>query len=201
MIFLIVAVIFASFYVGISVLYPLGYKGIVLENAERNNLDAELIFAVIKTESNFTVDAISNKGAKGLMQISDSTGKWGSEVLNISNYNAEMLYDPEINISIGSWYLKLLIDQYKDVDTALAAYNAGSGNVSRWLSDSSYSIDGVSLNDIPFPETHSYVKKVNNNLNVYSRFYGDRIHSDEDLIFERPIFLIRTWLMNIRNNR
>lgn len=198
---MIIILIYGSFFITVPILYPLAYKEIVLENSLKYDLDPKLVFAVIKTESNFDTNAVSNKGAKGLMQVSETTGRWGSEDLKIDNYNDELLYDPGINISIGTWYLNLLLNQYKELDTALAAYNAGSGNVSSWLSDPNYSEDGVKLYRIPFPETREYVNKVKDNINIYSRFYRDSVYYKGESLFEELIFKIRIWLMDIRNNR
>ena len=84
-----------------------------------------------------------------------------------------MLYDPEINIKMGCWYLNNLIEQFGNVDTALAAYNAGSGNVRQWLQDSEYSKDGETLYNIPFAETKKYVDKIKVNYKMYQYLYGE----------------------------
>ena len=78
---------------------------------------------------------------------------------------------PEINILIGCWYLNKLINQYDNVETALAAYNAGSGNVSRWLADDEYSSDGIRLDYIPYKKTRNYVKKVQQAKKIYEYLY------------------------------
>ena len=94
--------------------------------------------------------AVSNKEAKGLMQISPQTGKWASEVLSIEGYSEDDLFDPEINIRIGTWYLSVLLKEFNNnIDLVLAAYNAGSGNVNKWLNNREYSLDGNSLSRIP----------------------------------------------------
>jgi soluble lytic murein transglycosylase len=127
---------------------------------------------MIRTESGFDPKAESHKGAKGLMQITDQTGLWGAQEIGIKDYHSQRLFEPDINIQIGAWYVRRLLNQYKgDLTLTLAAYNGGSGNVARWLGDSRYSEDGKTLNHIPFKETKQYVKKVRKNLKQYQKFY------------------------------
>lgn len=151
--------------------YPLKYIKIVEEKSDKYNLDPALVMAVINVESHFNEKAVSNKGAKGLMQITEGTGLWASESIGINNYNDEKLFEPETNIEIGTWYLNKLIQQFDNVDVALAAYNGGSGNVEKWLKDTRYSKDGKTLFEIPFTETKNYVSKVNNKYNIYRKIY------------------------------
>ena len=149
-------------------IYPLKYLEIVEKNAETYGLDAVFICSVIHAESRFNKDAVSKKGASGLMQISKITADWAAEELHINNYNYKNIHDPEINILIGCWYLNKLNAQFDGVtDTVLAAYNAGSGNVSGWLTLPEYSSDGKNLYNVPFGETREYIKKVNENLKIY----------------------------------
>ena len=152
-------------------LYPYKYKEIVDKYSYEYNLDPFLVLAVIKTESNFNTYAESSKGAKGLMQIMDSTGEWIGSKVEIDKFNANMLYDPEINIEFGCWYLNSLLKEFSDLSLALAAYNGGSGNVTKWLNNPEYSSDGENLTYIPFKETKKYVDKVNTRYNVYKFLY------------------------------
>ena len=155
-----------------KILYPQEYKSYVEKYAQEYNVDKNLVYSVIKCESNFNKDAVSRTGARGLMQISEMTGIWASDILKVENYSSDMLFEPEININFGCWYLKRLIDQFDDESTALAAYNAGSGNVSKWLLESEHSNDGVSLDYIPFRETENYVKKVEKARKIYEYLYS-----------------------------
>lgn len=154
--------------------FPYKYKEYVDKYSEEYNLDPLLVLAVIKTESNFNKDAESNKGAKGLMQIMDNTGLWASEEVGIQYFTPKMLFSPEINIRLGCWYLNNLTNEFDDLSLVLAAYNGGSGNVNQWLSDPMYSLDGKSLDYIPFKETKKYVDKVKTNYSIYKYFYREK---------------------------
>lgn len=155
-----------------KVIYPVKYKEYVLGYSMKYDLDPYLVFAMIKVESNFDPDAVSPKNARGLMQITDKTGKWGAEVLKLDNYSLNSLYDPETNLNIGCWYMKSLLKEFgNDTGLALAAYNGGSGNVKEWLQDRSLSASGKSLDRIPFKETASYVKKVDDCRAAYKKLY------------------------------
>lgn len=155
-------------------LYPVKYHDIVKMYSEEYKLDPLLVFAIIKVESNFAPDAVSPKKARGLMQISEKTGNWGAQKLDIANYNSGMLYTPETNIQLGCWYLSTLYEEFGETDLVLAAYNGGSGNVSQWLGDSRYSASGKSLDLIPFRETELYLKKVKNSYKIYKKLYENQ---------------------------
>jgi soluble lytic murein transglycosylase len=144
--------------------YPVAYADYIVKYATANDLDPYLVMAVIKAESNFVPEAHSGI-AGGLMQLTEETAEWNA---NDMNYEGDYDYmDPETNIMFGCHYLRHLIDIYGNVDTALAAYNGGMGNVQSWLNDERYSDDGETLKYIPFPETRSYVVKVNSNWEHY----------------------------------
>ena len=152
-------------------LYTYKYEEIVNKYSYEYNLDPFLVLSVIKTESNFNIDVESSKGAKGLMQIMDSTGEWIASKLELDDFNTNMLYEPEINIKFGCWYLNNLLIEFGDLSLVLAAYNGGSGNVTKWLNDPEYSSDGKSLTYIPFKETKKYVDKVSTRYNIYKFLY------------------------------
>ncbi len=144
----------------------MAYKDIVELQAEENNIEYSLVLAVIKTESNFVVDAHSGK-ASGLMQLTDETAEWIANKMDIDT-NEINLMEPADNIRLGCFYLRYLIDYYNgNEDVALAAYNGGMGNVNKWLDDEKYSSDGKTLDYIPFKETREYVKKVRKEQKVY----------------------------------
>ena len=151
--------------------FPYKYKEYVDKYSVEYGVDPLLVLSVIKGESNFEPKAESNRGAKGLMQIMDSTGEWVAEEIGVEDFTPDMLFDEEINIRFGCWYLKNLGGEFGSLDLILAAYNAGSGHVTKWLKDERYSPDGDVLTYIPFAETKKYVDKVKINYNVYKYFY------------------------------
>ncbi len=157
-------------------LYPIQYEEYVYDYAKEYNIDPYLIFAIIKTESKFFPYAKSNKNAKGLMQIGDSTANWAMEELNIKNNN---VFDPKTNIKIGCWYISKLFCQFEDMDLVIAAYNGGSGNVDKWLKDDRYSYNGINLTHIPFKETKQYVDKVKKSHKIYTMLYEKRGKNNE----------------------
>lgn len=155
-----------------KMVYPLYFKETIMKYSEEYKLPSPLVAAVIKTESNFNVFAVSGKNAKGLMQITPSTGKWIAEKLELKSYNDDMLFDPEVNIRFGCWYIRYLSGIYdNNMTLAFAAYNGGRGNVDKWLENERISRDGTNLEQIPFKETKNFVIRVDNNYKMYERLY------------------------------
>lgn len=155
-----------------KVSYPLYYKKLINLYAKKYNIDPYLIAAIINVESNFNKNALSPKDARGLMQIAPTTGEWAAETLDINGFNLELLFEPEINIRIGTWYLDLLTKEFgNNIQLILAAYNGGSGNVSKWLKNEEYSEDGKYLKKIPFQETEQYIERVLKNYQIYKTLY------------------------------
>ena len=104
----------------------------------------------------------------GLMQITSSTGNFIANNLNVKDYS---LLNPKTNILFGCWYLKYLKNKFNNLNVVVAAYNAGEGNVANWLSNSNYSLDGKTLNAIPFSETKRYVDKFATTFAKYKKLY------------------------------
>ncbi len=165
---LLLSVFAVSFYV-VKKRYPLGYKEQVLRYAEVFNLEPALVFSVIKTESDFRVNAKSNKGAIGLMQIKEQTAKYIAERIGVKEYD---LYTAETNIHFGCYYIRYLIDKFKDQETAIVAYNAGEGKVKEWLQQEEYSSDGIKLNNAPYRESKNYLRKIKKTFAKYEKLYG-----------------------------
>jgi soluble lytic murein transglycosylase len=146
--------------------YPLRYQGIVAGHARNYQLDPALLAAVIDVESKFRPEAKSDSGAIGLMQILPSTAHGIAVHTGGSRFRTQDLYDPEINVRYGSWYLRHLLDKYGDERTALAAYNAGQENVDRWLAGR----DGIR-----FSETRAYVDRVEKLKRIYRDVWGSEL--------------------------
>lgn len=154
-----------------ALFYPRKYSVYVEKYSEEYNLDENLVYSIIKAESKFDEEALSRRGAKGLMQIADITRDWAIEELELSD--DINIYDPETNIRIGCWYLNTLYKEFGKTELVIAAYNGGSGNVKKWLDNEEYSKDGENLHVIPFSETDKYVIKVNKYYKQYNMLYSE----------------------------
>jgi soluble lytic murein transglycosylase len=144
--------------------YPLRYSTIVRGHAHNYDLNPALLAAVIDQESKFNADAKSSAGAIGLMQLQPATAKGIAIRTGGSKFVLSDLYNPEINVRYGAWYLHHLLQKYGgDEKVALAAYNAGQENVDRWRAAG----EGVQ-----FPETRAYVAHVEKLKGIYRRTYG-----------------------------
>ena len=152
---------------------PQKYSDYVRQYAYEYNVPESLIYAVIKVESNFDPNAYSSAGAMGLMQMMPSTfNEMTSDKYLGEGLDSDELFDPEVSIRYGTYYLKYLHGYFEgNWDNALAAYNGGMGNVKKWLSDSEYSDGNGNLTYIPFEETRDYVKKVQNAREIYKELY------------------------------
>lgn len=169
--FVIISALKASYNLIMHAVYPVRYYEYIEKYSRKYDLDKYLVMGVIKAESNYIHDAHSGV-ARGLMQLTEETARWVSEKINI-DFSTDDIEDPETNIQMGCYYLSYLISHYNgNINVALAAYNAGMGNVSKWLSDSEYSTDGINLSYIPFAETREYIKKVNNYTEKYKKIYN-----------------------------
>lgn len=150
--------------------YPLSYEEEIEASAKRYSVDATLVAAVIKTESNWNPTVESQRGAVGLMQLMPETAR-DMAALNFvddTKYDPNNLDDPATNIEYGCAYLSYLIDYFNgSIEHAIAAYNAGLSYVEDWAQDST-----VLHNAITFPETQSYLIKVQNAWDRYRVLYG-----------------------------
>jgi len=143
--------------------YPLRYEEIVVGHARNYRLDPALLAAVIYQESKFHADARSDRGAVGLMQLLPSTAEGIAARTGGSRFVASDLYDPEINVRYGAWYLRHLLDKYGSEQLALAAYNAGQANVDRWQAQQL---------PVQFPETRDFVDHVEELKKTYRHAYA-----------------------------
>lgn len=152
-------------------IYPLEFSEYVYFYSEQNQLDPMLVFAIIKNESNFNHTGTSVADARGLMQLMEETakevaGKLGKVV------TSQELYEPEINIQIGTRYVADLIKTYDgNISIALAAYNAGMGTVQKWIDTGVIKKDGSDIENIPYKETNNYVRKILRDYKMYQDLY------------------------------
>lgn len=153
--------------------YRLEHTECIAKYAGQYRLDPYLAAAVIHTESSNRPEAVSASGARGLMQVMPETGEWIAGKLKEEGYTPERLFEPELNVRYGCWYLRFLLDRYgQETPLALAAYNAGQGTVDRWLGDPAVSEKGALVN-IPYPETEKYVDKVQRAYEKYQYLYPE----------------------------
>ena len=160
---LIVAVV-GGFFAVTFLAFPIRYRDEVMAASARFDVDPVLVMSVIRAESRFRPDSVSSAGAVGLMQLMPATADYVAEKLGME-LGSRDLFDPSINITLGVFYLRYLLDRFGDVRTAVAAYNAGEGNVAMWLKDD------PALSRIPFGETSRYVQRVFGAMG----FYGWRV--------------------------
>ncbi len=149
--------------------YPLVYEDSIVKALEPSNerIDRNFLLAIIREESRYKPDALSVKGAAGLMQLMPSTASW----IMHTPVDTQDLFDPLFNIQSGTAYLRYLFDRFESIEEVLAAYNGGPNNVYKWaLPDGS--ID-VMVEDIPFSETRDFVKKVYTSYKMYENIYGN----------------------------
>ena len=148
--------------------FPEKYHSIVNKYAEQHSVPEQLVFAIIKVESNFDPSVVSSAGAMGLMQMLPSTYEWLTTKLG-DNYSKDDLYDPETNIRYGTYYLQYLYSRFGTWEKAIIAYNWGEGNFSEFLNNEGYT-EG-DYDSIPVTETKNYVKKVMHHWEKYKELY------------------------------
>ncbi|MEW6308958.1 MAG: lytic transglycosylase domain-containing protein [Bacillota bacterium] len=141
--------------------YPFPYQELISTQAAAYGQDPFLVAAVVKRESRFSPQAVSPKGARGLMQLMPGTAQWVAERIGLEDFVPDDLFDPGVNVRLGSWYLMDLHREFSnDVYLVLAAYNGGRQNVKNWVAAFG-GVSGSELVDrIPFPETRRYVRLV-----------------------------------------
>lgn len=153
--------------------YKTPFEDITATTAAEFSLDKYLVYAVIKTESNFIPLATSNVGARGLMQLTEETFSWVQSKIDTDYvYTFDDMYSPDINIYFGCYYISRCLQRYgDDHNTAIAAYHSGWGTVDKLLTEKEYSENGKILNEFPYPQMNLYVKKVTSNYQSYKKIY------------------------------
>ena len=160
-----------------SLTYPLHDVSIINRQAAIEHLDPALVAAVIYAESKFNPRR-SSAGALGLMQIEPATAELLAKRSGGTLFTVADLAHPATNIAYGSYYLRYLLNMYGGNRTlALAAYNAGPGNVDRWVASAHDRGRRLDIEAIPFPQTRAYVAKVEAATRTYRRYYGKLLGS------------------------
>ncbi len=157
-------------YIIFNINKALKFYPIIEQYSAEYNMDPLFITAIIKVESNFNPKAKSKKGAIGLMQIMPSTAKEIAEqYLNINDFSEEQIYEPNFNIRLGVYYVKILSEMFNNnTNLVLASYNAGLGNVQKWQQENP--IIEYDSEEMPFKETKNYVSKIDKIYSVLKHF-------------------------------
>ena len=167
----------------LKVLYPVNYWPLIRRYSNERQLDPYLVAALIAQESTFTADVKSAANAYGLMQLLPSTGRQYARALKLSKrFSLSMLTTAETNIKMGTAYFADLVRQFGGAHYALATYNAGPNRVARWISERPGVERDEFIDDIPFPETQNYVKRILGTAEDYRRLYGSEsaVNGDQD---------------------
>lgn len=154
--------------------HPKEYSEYVEYYAGKYDLDPLLVYSFICTESDFEPTAQSSVDARGLMQITEETFDWlKSRIAPTETLEFASLYDPEVNVRFGTYYLKITLERYDgDVSTAAAAYHSGWGTVDQLLQMEEHSADGETLQGFPYNQMHHYVNKITACYQTYQRLYA-----------------------------
>lgn len=156
--------------------HPIKFQEYVEKYTIEYNLDNYLLYAFICTESGFDSEAVSNLGARGLLQITEETFVWiKSKIANDEELTFDDMFNPEISIRFGAYYIAQSLMRYEnDISTAAAAYHSGWGTVDKLLKDAQYADDGQILIEFPYNQMNRYVHKINKNYNKYLKLYDNK---------------------------
>ena len=153
-------------------LFPMPYRPELVADARAHNLDPYLVAGLIRQESEFNPDAISPAKADGLMQVRPGTGAEFARAAGIQRFTGDMLFQPEVNLKIGTAILRSMLDKNGgSLEHTLAAYNAGPNRLAEWLTWNTYREPAEFVESIPFTETRDYVQGVLRNAEMYRRLY------------------------------
>jgi soluble lytic murein transglycosylase len=153
--------------------FPLPYRTALEANSRQRGLDPFVVAALIRQESEFNPKAISSAKAYGLTQVLPSTGRMISRRAGVTGFSPAMLFQPEVNLKLGSYYLKTLLDQQGGRwEQTLASYNAGKSRADLWSTWANYREPAEFIESVPFTETRNYIQIVLRNAEVYRRLYG-----------------------------
>lgn len=156
-------------------IYPVYYREIIVRWATVHGLDPWLVAAVVRVESNFRPSATSPRGARGLMQLLPDTARWVAGQMGEKHFFEDLLYDPEANVRLGTWYLADLMREFDGrAPVALAAYNAGRGAVRRWLEEATWDGTEQAVGTLPYGETRRFVSRVMRFWRIYRWLYAEQ---------------------------
>ncbi len=170
----------------LRVIYPLDYWSLIRAQAEQRGLDPYLMAALVAQESTFTADIRSSANAVGLMQLIPSTGRLYASKVGLRGFVVSQLRSPETNVRLGMTYFKDLVDRFGHAYLALASYNAGENRVARWMVERPGLPQDEFIDDIPFPETQNYVKRILGTAEDYRRLYGESVVQRDVVPFASP---------------
>ena len=159
-----------------KIIYKKDYQEYVQKYSQEYDVDENLVYALIKAESNFNATAVSGKGAKGLMQLMEDTAKDVCKKVDTkidTNKVGDKLLEADINIELGTKYISILLEKYNNIAIALTAYNAGIGTVDNWIEKGIIQNDGEDIQNIPYKETNNYVRKILRDYKIYQKIYND----------------------------
>ena len=156
----------------LRIMFPLDYWPIIKKYADASDLDPYLMAALVAQESTFTAEIRSSGNAFGLMQLIPAAGRQYAKKAGLGAYSQRLLTQPESNVRMGTTYFKDLTNRFGGAHFALAGYNAGPHRVSRWISERPSVAQDEFIDDIPFPETQNYVKRILGTAEDYRRLYG-----------------------------
>ena len=154
----------------LRIIFPLEYWPLIKKYSDAHSLDPYLMTALVAQESTFTADVRSSANAVGLMQLIPATARRYAARLGI-RYSSRILTQPETNIRLGMRYFKDLMDRFGEAHYALAGYNAGERRIARWIAERPGVEQNEFIDDIPFPETQNYVKRILGTADDYRRLY------------------------------
>jgi soluble lytic murein transglycosylase len=159
----------------LRIIFPLDYWDLIEKYSKAKNLDPYLVSALMAQESTFTPEIRSSANARGLMQVMPSTGRLYARKLGIRPFTTASLWQPETNVRIGTQYFKDLVDRFGGIHYALASYNAGDARVAEWIKEAPDLSQDEFIDNIPFPETQNYVKRILGTTEDYRRLYGSSL--------------------------
>ncbi len=148
--------------------YPVKYDTYIAKYCGEYDVDKDLMCALIKTESGFNPEAVSDVGAIGLTQIMEDTFEWVKGKMGDKDTQYQDLKDPETSIKFGTYLMSLHLKEYGSTEVALAAYHAGRSNVNKWLSDGTISLEGK-VESLPIDATQHYINKVMTAYRIYQK--------------------------------